>query len=105
STTPGGGAGGAGNAPTLVASCANPVAVQPAAGKPYAFDPSNPALGAGLIPGFEDPVAGYAWEGRWQERPVSFRSTTTGALLHGTVFAPNPLPARPVPGIAIVPGS
>jgi dienelactone hydrolase len=63
------------------------------------------SLGLGVVPGYEAEQPAYAWEGSWQEHTVTWKSSATGAELSGVVFAPNPLPVAPVPGVVIVPGS
>ena len=90
--------------PTPVASCAHPTPLQPIA-PPTSGNVTGISLALGLLPAYESEQPGLAWEGRWQERSVSWPSSATEAPLHGVVFAPNPPPAGRVPGVVIVPGS
>ncbi|MHB8466081.1 MAG: hypothetical protein ACYDH6_07510 [Acidimicrobiales bacterium] len=83
--------------PTPVASCTTPVALQPPS-------PATPPPSPGIAT-YEDAQPGYAWEGSWQERPVTWTSTLTQSSLSGVVFAPATPPKHPVPAVVIVPGS
>jgi dienelactone hydrolase len=69
-------------------------------------DPNHPALGVGLVPGYDDPTPAHSFEGTaWQSQPVWVTSSATGARLYATLFAPNPLPSSPVPGVVIASAS
>jgi dienelactone hydrolase len=91
--------------PDPVASCSEPFPTQPAPSVPTSLDLTDPSLALGLVPSYDAEQPGFAWEGNWQERAVTFTSAASGALLSGTIFAPNPPPSDPVPGVVIVPGS
>jgi dienelactone hydrolase len=89
----------------LVSSCHHAILTEPPLTSPAPFTLEDPAIGLGLVPTLESPPPGYAWEGGWQERAVSFPSALSGATLRGEVFAPYPPVEGALPGVVIVPGS
>jgi dienelactone hydrolase len=91
--------------PDPVASCSEPFPTQPAPSVSTSLNLTDPSLALGLVPTYDAEQPGFAWEGNWQERAVTFTSAASGAQLSGTIFAPNPPPPKPVPGVVIVPGS
>jgi hypothetical protein len=73
----------------------------------------SPSLAMGQVPTYDEPYPAYAWEGTWQSATFTYPSSSTGACLAGTVFAPADLSAgypdarfgAQRPAVVIGPGS